>query len=297
MKGLRHCSRNIIWNPLAPAALILLCASSLWAQNLNQEGQTGIFFTTFAYTAPSPKGSIGKPVLGYHYLAAGEVIGDFHTASVTVGMLDRVEFGYTRNFHRSGDTPGLSPLWKDGFNILHSKVNLIRENQSKQKWVPAISAGFVARLQDSNVSGAVVSSTQQYNNADFYLVATKTVMAKAMPVIMTFGCKATNASLLGLSGLAPDYEARLFGSLVFGLKGPGKTKFALATEVLQNPNDIKNVPGVSIPTSIVYALRFIPLEKTKINIDMGIAQTVGKVAPGVDLKARCRFGMGISYAF
>ena len=295
MTSLRFCPRSVIWNLVA--ALILFGASGLWAQNLNEEGQTGIFFTTFAYTVPSPKGGIGKPTLAYHYLAAGEVIGEFHTVSVTVGLLDRAEFGYTRNFHRSGDTPGLSPLWKDGFNILHSKVNMIRENQGKHKWVPAISAGFLVRMQDSNVSGTFVSQTKKYNNADFYVVATKTVMLKVMPVIMTFGCKATNASLLGLSGSAPGYKARLFGSLVLGLMGPAKSKLALATEILQNPHDIKNVPGVSVPTTLVYALRIFPLEKTKVNIDIGVAQTVGKVAPGVDLKARSRLGLGISYAF
>ncbi len=293
----RCCPRSVILS-LIVAAVILLGAFDLFAQNMNQEGQTGIFFTTFAYTAPSPKNSIGKPVLAYHYLSAGEVIGDFHTVSFTVGLLDRAEIGYTRNFHKAGSTPGLSPLWKDGFNILHSKVNLVREDPSKHPWLPAISAGFVARLQDSNVSGAFVSPTKKYNNADFYLVATKTVMLKKiMPVMLTLGTKATNASLMGLSGNAPGYKARLFGSLVVGLKGPARSKLAVATEFLQNPKEIQNVPGVSIPTTIVYALRIIPLEKTKVNIDLGIAQTVGKVAPGVDLKARCRFGLGLAYAF
>jgi hypothetical protein len=108
---------------------------------VNQEGQTGIFLTPFAYTAPSPKTGIGKPVLGYHNLAAGEVIGDFHTTSVTVGMFNRVEVGYTRSFHISGNTPGLSPAWNDGFNIFHSKVNVVPENLGGQKWVPAVSAG------------------------------------------------------------------------------------------------------------------------------------------------------------
>lgn len=295
MSNLRYCTRIIVLNLIAAA--ILVSASGLWAQNLNEEGQTGIFFTTFAYTVPSPKGGIGKPVLAYHYLAAGEVIGDFHTASVTMGLMERVELGYTRNFHGAGDTPGLSPLWKDGFNIFHSKVNLIPENLGKNKWVPAISAGLLARTHDSNVSGVFVSQSKKYANADFYVVATKTTMLRMMPLITTFGVKATNASLLGLSGNAPDFKARLFGSVVVGLMGPAKSKLALATEFLQNPHDIRNVPGVSVPTTVVYALRIIPTEKAKFNIDLGIAQTVGEVAPGVDLKARSRFGMGICYGF
>jgi len=119
------------------------------AQSLNWEGQTGVFVTPLAYTAAS------KPVVAYHYLDAGGVLGGFHTASVTEGLFGRVEFGYTRTFHQPGSTTGLSPLWDGGFNIVHGKVNVVRENAGKNKWLPAISAGFVARTQDRHVSGVL----------------------------------------------------------------------------------------------------------------------------------------------
>jgi hypothetical protein len=35
----------------------------------------------------------------------------------------------------------------------------------------------------------------------------------------------------------------------------------------------------------------------KLNFDFGIAQAAGKVAPGIDLKARHQFGLGVSYGF
>jgi len=84
---------------LAAAIALLTLTSTLWtanAQSLNWEGQTGVFVTPLAYTAASPKGGIGRPIVAYHYLNAGEVLGGFHTTSVTAG---------------------LSPLWKGGFSI------------------------------------------------------------------------------------------------------------------------------------------------------------------------------------
>src|ERR1039458_675181 len=167
-------------------SLVWLGASS--AQSLNWEGQTGVFITPLAYTAASPNNSVGKPILAYHYLDAGEVLGGFHTASVTVGLFGRAEFGYTRDFHQPGSTAGLSPLWDGGFNIVHAKVNLVPENAGKNNWLPAISAGFVGRNQDHHASGVLASPSRDYNNADLYLVASKTVtQIKPLPVVLNLG--------------------------------------------------------------------------------------------------------------
>jgi hypothetical protein len=140
---------------LATGALAFLAAGAASAQSLNWDGQTGVFITPLAYTAASPTNSIGKPILAFHFLNAGDVLGNFYTTSATVGAFGRLEFGYTRDFHSQGDTAGLSPLWSGGFNIVHAKVNVIGENAGKTKWVPAISAGFVVRSQDSNVGASL----------------------------------------------------------------------------------------------------------------------------------------------
>ena len=137
------------------ASVAVLTAGAALAQSLNWEGQTGVFVTPLAYTAASPANNIGTPIVAYHFLDAGDVLGDFHTASVTVGLFSRAEFGYTRVFHQDGSTPGLSPLWDGGFNIVHAKVNAVPENAHKQKWLPAVSTGFVARTEVRNVSGVL----------------------------------------------------------------------------------------------------------------------------------------------
>jgi hypothetical protein len=283
-------------NILVVSSLALVLAGvAAHAQSLNWEGQTGVFVTPLAYTAPSGKSGIGRPIVAYHYLNAGDVLGGFHTSSVTVGLAGRTEFGYTRTFHQPGDTAGLSPLWKGGFNIVHGKLNLVPENVNKHTWAPALSAGFVARTQVGHVSG--VLANKKYNNGDFYLVATKTVtQVKGLPLVFNLGYKATNAQVFGLAGNAPGYKGRLFGAAAFVVKGPAKSQLIFGSEFAQQPREVQNLPGATVPTTITCAARIVPLpERAKLNIDFGVAQAAGKILPGVDLKARHQFALGISY--
>jgi hypothetical protein len=266
------------------------------AQNLNWDGQTGVFITPLAYTAASPTSGFGRPIVAYHFLNAGSVLGNFHTISVTEGIGGRVEFGYTRDLHQEGSTAGLSPLWGSGFNLVHAKVNVVKENAGKQSWLPAISGGFVARTQDRNVSGLLVTPHKSYSNADFYLVASKTItQTKAVPIVLNLGYKATNASVYGLAGNAPAYKGRLFGAAAFVFKGPAKSSFIFGSEFSQEPRAVQNLPGAIVPTTITYAARIVPLAERKFNIDFGVAQAAGTIEPGVNLKARRQFALGVSY--
>jgi hypothetical protein len=276
------------------AAWLLAAAGAAHAQSLNWEGQTGVFVTPLAYTAGSPNHGAGKPVVAYHFLNAGDVLGNFHTASVTEGLFGRAEFGYTRVLHQEGSTVGLSNLWQGGFNIVHGKVNLLRENTAKTKWVPAISAGFVARTPVRNVAG--VLANRNYSNADFYLAATKTVtQVKGLPLVFNLGYKATNASVFSLAGNAPAYKGRLFGAAAFVVKGPARSQIVFASEFAQQPRDVRNLPGAIVPTTLTYAARIVPFAEHKFNIDFGVAQAAGHILPGVDLHARHQFALGVSY--
>lgn len=297
----------------AAAKLVACC---LWlaasggvaaAQTLNWEGQTGIFVTPLAYTVPSSDHSLGKPVVGFHYLDAGSVLGGFFQASITAGAFQRIEFGYTRDFHQAGSTAGLSNLWDNGFNAFHGKFNLVTENAFRQAWLPAVSVGFVARNQVHNVAG--VMQNKNLSNADFYVVATKTVtQVRKLPMVFSLGFRATDASLLGLAGNAPAYQGRFFGSFAFALRGPARSTLMLASEVSQQPGAVEGVPGAVIPTTLTYAIRIVPSgtfpgkhgwgeDHPKLSIDLGVAQIAGQVMPGVNLEARHQFALGISYGF
>jgi hypothetical protein len=272
------------------------------AQALGWEGETGVFVTPLAYTASAENEKV-HPVVAYHYLNAGPVIGDFHEASVEVGIGKRLEFGYTHEFHTFGGDANLSPLWQNGFDIFNGKVMLVPENYGKQKWVPALSAGFVARPNVRNVG----NFTQQYgtnpqsmggmSNGDVYVVASKVVPLKPIPIILNAGVRGTNAVLWGMAGNAPDWQARAFGAVAFVFKGPAKSTIILGSEAAQQPHHPVNFPSLNIPTTLTYCVRLIPSPKYKLNFDAGVAQIAGQVMPTANLKARHQIAVQMSYGF
>jgi hypothetical protein len=75
------------------------------AQSLGYEGPTGVFVTPLASTAASPAHGAGHPVIAYHLLAGGPVIGTWNTVSITEGFAKRFEFGYTREDHAAAIRP------------------------------------------------------------------------------------------------------------------------------------------------------------------------------------------------
>jgi hypothetical protein len=145
------------------------------------------------------------------------------------------------------------------------------------------------------------------SNADFYIVGTKTVTkVRALPVVLSLGFKATNASVLGLAGNSPDYRGRAFGAVALALKGPARSTILLASEFMQEPRDIQGLPGAILPTTLTYAVRIVPAgafptrrgwkdESPKLSIDFGVAQAAGNILPGVNLQARHQFALGVSY--
>jgi hypothetical protein len=296
-----------IGNILATVLLAVVVAgvgtSAASAQSLNWEGQDGIFITPLAYSVPTGAARLSIPVVSYHFLDAGPVLGRFHQISVSMGAFNRLEFGYTGNLHQDGATAGLSNLWSDGFNIFHGKVNVIRERRGL---VPALSVGFVVRTGVRNVGGVIQGKNT--NNQDFYAVATKTFTGiRKLPLVFNVGFKATNASLLGLAGNAPGYYGRAFGAAGFAFKGPGRSTILVGSEFMQQPRSIEGLPGAVIPTTLTYAVRIIPsgalplhgwgVETPKLTIDFGLAQAAGNIMSGVDLQARHQFAFGISYGF
>ena len=284
------------WGWILLLACLALIAPAGRAQNLNWEGQTGAFVTPFAYTSASPAGGFGAPAVSFHYLDGGDVLGGFYEVSGTVGFLRRFEAGYSRALNSDGSTPALSPLFNGGFNIFHDKANLVSENAGKHAYLPAISLGFVARTDVRRVGG--VLNGKDTHNEDFYLVATKTITYfKVLPIVANFGFKATNASVLGIAGNAPDWQGRLFGTLGFVVPGPARSKILVGSEFLQEPRHIEGLPGATLPTTLTYFARVIPRGELPLNIDFGVAQVANQIAPGVKLNARSQFALGVSYRF
>jgi hypothetical protein len=281
---------------LPAAAFLLLPAALASAQQLGWEGETGVFVTPLAYTVSSPERRFALPVVAYHFLNAGSVIGRYSQLSITSGVDKRVEFGYTRTVHESGSNATYSPLWTSGFNIFHAKAAIIPENSWKQPWMPQLSTGFMLRTQVRNVGGEMLG--KDTTNADLYLVATKTItQLKPMTLLLSGGVQGTNAELIGLGGNASKWGTVGFGAVAFVFAGPAKSTIILGAEVAQQPRHPAQLPTAVIRTAFVYALRVLPSPRLHLNLDFGILEGPGTIAPGVDLKAKDCPGAAISYAF
>jgi len=269
---------------------------TLTAQSLGYEGPTGIFVTPLASTAPSPATGFGRPAVAYHLVAGGPVLGEFNTVSVTEGVGKYFELGYTRAIHAGGSDAALSSMWTDGYNIIHGKATVIPAGAFGQKWMPAVGVGGILRTNVGNVGGEVDGKST--TNGDVYLAVTKVIpLIEKVPILLNAGVRGTNASLWGLAGNAPSFSAVAFGAVGFVFTGPAKSSIVLAAEASQQPQNVSGVSSLDIPTSFVYAIRVAPSPKHKFNVDLGVLQAAGRVAPGIDLQARARFSLGISYGF
>ena len=277
-------------------------APTLHAQ-LGWEGETGVFVTPLAYTASAP-GQKLHPVISYHYFNAGPIIGQFHEASIEVGIGKRVEVGYTHEYHAFGDDPNLSYLWQNGMEIFNGKVNLLSENYQGKPWVPAISIGFMERANVRNGGNYLAESNPAMpsgkTDADVYLAASKIITQafdKKVPVLLSGGVRGTNAELWGMSGNAPNWDARGFVAVAFIFTGPKKSSIIAGAEAAQQPHHAMGFPTLNIPTTLTYCVRIVPFPKHALNFDFGIAQIAGQVEPTVNLQARHQFGAQVTYGF
>jgi hypothetical protein len=293
--------------------VITAFSQTAFAQGLNWEGQTGALLTPFAYTAASPASKFGKPEVAFHYLNTGNVIGNDYQLSITEGVAKRFEFGYTQAFSSTG-TSDLSPLFSNGFSELHGKVTIVDENADKTKWVPAIAVGAIGRFGAQRVTYYTTPQTlgSTDKNGDFYIVATKTVtQVKGFPFVLSFGEKVTNASVMGIAGNAGNasnadqrWQGRLFGAAAFVVKGPAKSSLIFGSEAVQQPRYVQGLNSAlnvnaTIPTSLSYFVRVVPhIEGSPLQVDLGVVQAAGRIVPGaINLNARARVGMGVSYHF
>ena len=306
--------KRVVISIVLGLAGLALSPLHLKAQNMTLEGQTGGFITPTAYVAWSAKGSFfARPVVGYHYVGAGSVIGKIQTVSVTEGFANRAEVGYTRSIHMEGTNADFSSLWNySGMNIFHGKGVLLKENAFGSNWTPGVAAGFVVRTGDHFVTGAIDGKT--YSNEDVYIAVTKTALNIRPPVLVNIGWKATNASIFGIGGQATRFGGRFFGGIGLPLPGPWHTAIVPAAGFTQEPYHVKNlssaVPGGGhIPTTMDYAIRWTQRDHARFTVDVGIGQVAGQigfttipttsglVVVPVNLQARRVFGAGACYHF
>ena len=273
--------------------LLLLLLAPLATAQLNWEGQTGGLITPFAYTSSSSMG-IGRPQLALHYLNGGEVLGNDFQISITSGFLKIAEGGFTRTFNLQG-ADEMAPLFANGFNSAHIKFRLLPENAWHTSFTPAVAVGAMVRTQVRRVTE--VTERENTTATDFFLVGTKTMANRRVPVVLNLGVKLTNASILGIAANSPSWEFQPFGGLYFNLTAPHHNRLMLGAEFARQPRQLKEVPGVVIPTSLGYLVRWRPGTDVPVTLELGFMQLGGNLGSGFDMEARHQVVVGACYHF
>ena len=280
--------------PNAPGCLLLLLLlAPLATAQLNWEGQTGGLITPFAYTSSSSMG-VAHPLLALHYLNGGEVLGNDFQVSITTGFLKIAEGGFTRTFNVQG-ADEMAPLFANGFNSSHIKFRLLPENAWHTSFTPAVAAGAMVRTQVRRVTE--VTERENTTATDFFLVGTKTVANLRVPVVLNLGIKLTNASIVGIAANSPGWEFKPFGGLFFSVMAPHNNRLMLGAEFARQPRQFKEVPGVVIPTSIGYLVRWRPGTDAPLTLELGFMQLGGNLGSGFDMEARHQVAVGVGYHF
>ncbi len=295
---------------------LLLCdlpTARLAAQQLTLEGQTGGFLTPTAYVVYTEEGqTFSHPAVGFHFIDASAVIGDIETFSVTEGIANRAEAGYTRSVHQYGDQPattatplGLSNLWNySGMNVFHGKVVAIKDGQFGA-WMPGIAVGGLVRTNDHFLSGAankiLTGMDKSYTSGDLYVAVTKTWAKPPVPFLLNLGWKATNATIFGIGGQSTRFGGRFFGGLgiplplghgIVAVPSAGFTQEPITSVNLNNLLNLARTELVTadppaaalfpvlishIPTTLDYAVRVTQKDKPHFAFDIGVGQVAGNI--------------------
>lgn len=174
----------------------------------NVEGVGGIAFNPLAYPAnsdltfdPNGIGKIfGKPQIGAWYVNLGESHIDWTSFSVSETFFKRLELSYGHEII----SPKGTNIAKDNFG---TKLLLIEENAWGNPWIPAFSAGVIAK-HTSPVSSGIDST-----GYDFYLVASKLITQSPWPVLLSGGVLSTNGRATGVLGYDDERDETLFGNI------------------------------------------------------------------------------------
>ena len=255
------------------------------AQALNMDGQSGVFFQPWAEEIPSAHNKFGGTTAAFHIVSAGPVAGDYLNVGIEQGFGNWLEFGYTRSNHTDGGDPAISPLFNfSGMNIFNFKAKLLSANTKGRKHLPTISIGGVLRTNDPFIVQAV--KHENATNGDVYLVGTKLFILgnNKFAFLINGGVRGTNAQKYGYGGNTIDWEAREFGAIAFPI--PIKKLFVIAPtfEVDQEPRFIKYVPGATVPTDLIYAIRISRQPDSRWSFDVGTGHVGATLAPGINVK-------------
>ena len=165
---------------------------------------------------------------------------DLNSAGVSLGLYDRVEVSFARQWFDTrlvGAKFGLGKNFTIDQNVVGAKVRLFGNAVYDQdRWWPQVSVGTQYK---SNNRGAFLSAigARSADGVDFYIAATKLLLAQSVLVNATI--RATRANQFGLLGFGGDrnsgYSAQFEGSIAYLIN----RNFAIGGEFRSKPDNLK----------------------------------------------------------
>lgn len=162
------------------------------------------------------------------------------TLGVAVGLYDRIELSYARQFFDTGATGralGLGGGYQFSQDIYGAKLRLFGDGVLDQdSWVPQVAAGIQYKV---NNRGAVLHAigARSDQGADFYLAATKLFLAQSLLLNATM--RLTRANQTGILGFGGDrsnaYHPEFEGSVAVLLS----RNVAVGAEYRTKPNNLR----------------------------------------------------------
>jgi hypothetical protein len=213
------------------------------------EGSGGIFSTLSAYIVNPPRNGelLGRPSVGFSFVDIGNGR-NLEAFTLTESPWKRVELGYGYNRFDLGDLPqaieqATTVRIRDKEVALHNfnaRLQLLKEGEFDQKWIPALTAGAHYKYNDGNqridhdLGGALTSvGIKDHQGVDFTLYASKLFTQLPRPVLVELGGRATKGVWNGLAGFTDDYSRLFEGNVVVFVT----SSLALAAEYRQQPNE------------------------------------------------------------
>ena len=216
------------------------------------EGNGGVFSTLSAYLVNPPRHGewFGRPSVGFAYVNLGHAR-DLEALTLTETPWERLELGYGYNHLSLGDLPTAivavgGPQIADSVDMHHANARLqvLKENQFNQKWLPAVTAGIHYKYNDGiqdidRTLGHLMSQNgiNGHQGVDYTLYASKMLTFLPRPVLVNVGGRATKAAQLGLLGFTDQYSVVFEGSIVVLVTD----RILLAAEYKQKPRDFTSM--------------------------------------------------------
>jgi hypothetical protein len=124
-----------------------------------------------------------------------------HATGVTLGLFDRLELSYTRQWFdtgSAGDRLGLGEGFSFNQDIIGAKLRLVGDAvYAQDSWMPQVSIGAQYKKSDKGDIVRAVGARDD-DDVDFYLAASKILLDKSL--VLSAAARLTRANQFGLLG-------------------------------------------------------------------------------------------------